>query len=794
MKYVGQRIPGLTARMLASGRGTFAADLSLPEMAAMAVLRSPYAHARLLRVDAERARALPGVVAVITGEEIRAATNPMAAAANAANYPGGQGVSLYALPTDRVRFVGDAVAAVVAEDRFTAHRALELMGVEYEELPVVTDAESALAPGAPRVEPDWSDNVMLQRTFTSGDVAQALSRADGTVRGSVKAHRYVAAPMEPRACAASYDPYGGQLTVWSATQGPHPLRVYLAETLGMPERDLRVIQPNVGGGFGQKAPIFPEEVLVAYAARATGRPVKWIEERTEHFLAGGHAREEVIEFEAGYRRDGRVTALRARILADVGAPATFVGWAMAFVSAYCVPGPYKIADCEIGLYIVVTNKCPWNGYRAFGKEAACFLLERVMDRVADATALSRAEVRLKNFIAAEEFPFTQVTGAVLDSGNYASAVHRVLELAGAERFPAEQAAARREGRRLGLGLAFELTPEGCSLPNGYVQGYDGSTVRVAPSGHVTVLTGVTSPGSGNETGIAQLVADALGAGLDQIRVVQGDTDTCPFGLGNFSSRSVMIGGAAARLAALDLRAKMFHVAARALEVTPDDLDAEDGQIYVAGAPSRRLSFRDVASLVYRHAYGREVADLEPGLESTRYYRVDNVHHEPDAQGRISPYPTWPNGACIAIVEVDPDTGLVKVLRYAMVHDAGFLVNPTMVEGNVLGAIAQGIGGALYENMVYDELGQLRTTTFMDYTLPTALEMPPCELAHQMTPSPFTLMGMKGAGESGIAAPLAAIASAVENAFPELRLELMETPFMPQRIWRALSEARARTPG
>jgi carbon-monoxide dehydrogenase large subunit len=601
----------------------------------------------------------------------------------------------------------------------------------------------------------------------------------------VRAQRYVAAPMEPRASAASYDPYADQLTVWSSTQGPHPLRVYLSETLGMAERDIRVIQPHVGGGFGQKAPMFPEEVLVAYAARATGRPVKWVEERTEHFLAGGHAREERITFEAGYQRDGRVTALRVRIVADVGVAATFVGWAMAYVSAYCVPGPYKIDNCHIDLFIVVTNKCPWNGYRAFGKEAACFLLERLMDRVADATGLSRAAVRLRNFLAPEEFPYTQVSGAVLDSGNYAAAVQKVLEVAGAERFPAEQAEARQRGRHLGMGLAFELTPEGCALPNGHVQGYDGTTVRVAPSGEVTVLTGVTSPGSGNETGIAQLVADALGARLQDIRVVQGDTDTCPFGLGNFSSRSVMIGGAAARLAALDIRAKMHQVAGRVLEVAPADLDAEDGRIFVKGAPTRGVTFREVASLVYRHAFGREASDIEPGLESTRYYRIGNVHHEPDAKGRISPYPTWPNGACIAVVEVDPETGVVKVLRYVMVHDAGFVVNPTLVDGNVLGAIAQGIGGALYENMVYDENGQLRTATFMDYTLPTAIEMPPCTIAQQVTLSPFTLMGMKGAGESGIAAPLAAIASAIENAFPERSLQLMETPLMPSRVWHAL---------
>ena len=791
MKHVGRGVPGLPNRQLVSGHGTFVADVTLPEMCAMAVLRSPYAAARILSIETARAMAEPGVLYVLTGEEIARETNPIPPAADPGFY-GGKSLAVRALPTDRARYVGEPVAVVVAEDRYTAHRALDLVDVVYEELPVVHEAEAALERGSPLVEPTWGDNVMIHKEFTQGDARRVLRAAgERVVRGVAKAQRYVAAPIEPRAYAAAWDPYAEELTVWSSTQNPHPLRVFLAETLGVPETTIRVIQPHVGGGFGQKVPTFPEEVIVAYLARKLARPIKWIEERTEHFLAGGHAREERLTFEAAYEPDGRVTALDVRIVADVGVPATFCGWAMSYVTAYCVPAAYKIPDCRVEVFTVVTNKCPWNGYRAFGKEAASFLMDRVMDRVADATGVDRVEVRLRNFIQPEEFPFSQVSGAMLDSGDYPRALRRVRELIGADRFVHEQRAARGQGRHIGLGFGFELTPEGCSLPNStLLSGYDGATVRVAPSGQVTVLTGVTSPGSGNETGIAQIVADELGVGLDEVRVLQGDTDTCPYGLGNYSSRSLMIGGSAAKLAAAELREKMLKVAAKVLEVTPSDLDAEDGHIFVKGAPTRRIPFRDVASLVYRHAYGPEASEVEPGLESTRYFRIGNVYHQPEVQGRFSAYPTWPAGACAAVVEVDSDTGFVKVLRYAVVHDSGPIVNPLLAHGNLIGGIAQGLGGALYEHMVYDEAAQLRTGSFMDYTLPTAVEMPACVVETQETASPFTLTGCKGVGESGVTGPLGAVSSAIENAFPELKLSLMETPLMPNRVWRALREAEA----
>jgi carbon-monoxide dehydrogenase large subunit len=368
-------------------------------------------------------------------------------------------------------------------------------------------------------------------------------------------------------------------------------------------------------------------------------------------------------------------------------------------------------------------------------------------------------------------------------------MRRVAEMIDGVSFRKEQAEARRAGRYLGLGFGFELTPEGCSLPNStLLSGYDGATVRVSPTGMVTVLTGVTSPGSGNETGIAQIVADTLGVSIDRVRVIQGDTQICPYGLGNYSSRSLMIGGSAARVAAMQIREKMLRVAANALEVSAEDLDAEDNRIFLKGAPTRGIDVEEVASLVYRHVYGPEASDVEPGLEATRYYRIDNVYHQPEVQGRFSAYPTWPYAACAAVVEVDVDTGLVKVLRFAAVHDSGPIINPTLANANLHGGIVQGLGGALYENMVYDEDGQLKTATLMDYTLPTAMEVPILMLDHQSTPSPFTLLGSKGVGESGVAGPLGAVASAIEDALPHLKLSLMETPLTPARLWHAMHRA------
>jgi carbon-monoxide dehydrogenase large subunit len=795
VKYIGQEITSVTNAELVAGKGTFVDDVRLPNTAHLAVLRTPYAHALIRSIDAGPAEALPGVLCVLTGAEIVEETNPIPEAWDPSEV-GAKSIRWYSLCPERVRFVGEAVAAVVAEDRYTAHEALSLIEVDYEELPAVTDPEEAMKPGAPLIEPAWEENLIVTRDFKVGDPEAAFAAAgDRIVSGVVKCNRVTGASLEPRGVLASYDPYQDFLTVWDSTQDPHPLRVYLAETLRMPETKVRVIQPRVGGAFGLKQPTFQEEPLVAYASKKLRRPVKWIEERSENLLAGGHSRDTRFAYEAAYEEDGRITGIQIRVVADVGAPCALLGWGMSFVTWYCLPTVYDIGNVRMQLYSVVTNKCPWNAYRGYGKDAASFLMDRVVDHVTRVTGHDRAEVRFRNFIQPGAFPHPQPSGAVLDSGNYPLVLERALELIGYPDFERLQADARRDGRRIGLGIGQELTPEGASVPGSVmIGGYDGTTVRVTPSGDVMVLTGVTSPGCGNETAIAQITADALGCELERVRVIQGDTDTCPWGLGNYSSRSIIMGGSAAHEASVELRRKMTDIASRMLEVAPEDVEVSEGVFSVRGTAARSAAFADVASQAYRHTHGRHMDDIEPALEVNHHFKIGNVYHQPEKQGRFSTYPTWPYGSVACIVEVDPETGFFKVLRYVLVHDAGKIINPLLANANLHGGIAQGIGGAVYEEIVYDEAGQPLTSTFMDYTMPTAVELPMVELAHEESPSPFTPLGAKGVGESGVGGALGALCSAIENAFPELDLRLDSLPLTPHRVWRALEAARAGVPG
>ena len=792
---IGRPIPSTASPTLAAGRGTYINDIDRPGMAHAAFVRSPYAHARIRAVDTTRAVARPGVIRVLTGAEALSELRPIPSGADPVAM-GARSVEWRALAADRVRYVGEAVAAVIAEDRWTAYAALDDVDVDYEELPAVTDPLAALLADAPLVEPAWGDNLVFSRRFDGGDIERAFREAEGIVSGTVRSNRITGVPIEPRGCVADFDAHAGHLTYWDATQQPHVLRTFLAETIGLAENAVRVIQPAVGGAFGLKQPLYQEQPVVAWASMLLGRPVKWIEERTESFLVGGHARHTQFHYEASHRSDGTVTGLRVRVVADVGAPTALLGWTMSFVSAYCLPGPYDIEALEIDLQAVVTNKCPWSPYRGFGKDAASLLMDRVMDDVARQTGVDRAETRLRNFIPPDAFPYARPGGAILDSGDYPTALRRVLEMADYAGFPALQAEARASGRRIGLGIGQELTPEGVAIPGSLMnQAYDGATVRIAPGGDVTVLAGVTTPGTGNETALAQLAADAIGCRLDAVRVIQGDTDLCPYGLGNYSSRSVMYGGSAVRLAALDLRAKLLAVASRMLEAEVADLESSDGLIFVGGTPARSVSIMSVVDEIYRHTFGANADGVEPGLESTRYYRSENIYHQPETQGRFSTYPTWPNGAAACIVEVDPETGIVRILRHCLVEDAGTIVNPLLATAVLHGGIGQGIGSALYESLVYDDTGQLLTATLMDYTIPTAVELPRFEVEHQETPSPFTPLGMKGVGESGMGSSLGALCSAIENAFPDLDLRLTDLPLTPHVVWRAIraaTESRPRT--
>ena len=788
---IGLRVPSLTNPPLVAGRATFIGDIDAPGMTWLAILRSPYAHARIVSIDASAAMAVPGVLWTMTGAEAAAVLRPIPSGADA-EAMGARPTTWHALAADRVRYVGEAVAAVVAEDRRTAQAALDAIDVIYDELPVLAGPDAALDPHGARIEPTWSDNVRLRRTFSAGDAGAALAASEHRAAGRLRMHRVAGVPIEPRGSLAIPDAATGGLTYWDATQQPHVLRTFLAESLGLPEGAIRVRVPAVGGAFGLKQPLYQEQVLVGHAARQLGRPVKWLEERSESLLAGGHARDTRFDYEVGFGADGRLSALRVRVTADVGAPTSLLGWTMAFVTAYHLPSAYVVPNVEVELLAVSTNTCPWAPYRGFGKDAACFLMDRVMDDVARLTGLDGAEVRRRNFIPADQFPYARPGGAVLDSGDYVGVLDKLLARVDLPRFRVEQEQAKRAGRRLGIGLGHELTPEGVAIPGSLMNSaWDGATVRVNPQGEVTVLVGVTSPGSGNETGLAQIAADALGCRLETVRVVQGDTEACPYGLGNYSSRSVMIGGSAVQLAASDLRARLTTVAASMLQAKPNDVRVERGTFTVGGDPARTVELQAVVDQVYRHTFGKHAEGVEPGLESTRYFRIGNIYHQPETQGRFSTYPTWPNGAAAVVVEVDPETGIVRLLRYVLVEDAGTIINPLLADANLHGGIAQGVGSALYEAISYDENGQLQTGTLMDYTIPTALEIPSIEIEPHCTPSPFTPLGTKGVGESGLSSAAGAIAGAIEDAFPELDLRLTEAPFTPSRVWRAIRSAGPR---
>ncbi len=745
-----------------------------------AILRSPHPRALIRSVDTGQAAACPGVRVVLTGREAAGMTTVIPHFFDPA-LVGGQTHDFRCLAVDQVRYAGEPVAAVVADTQQDAQAALESIIADYEPLPFVTDPAEALADGAVKVFDHWAGNVMIRLPFTEGDAAARIAAAPHVITDEIRIQRYQTAPLETRGYLAAWSP-DGRLTVYASAQNPHPLRSHLASIFGLAESSVRVIATRLGGGFGHKFHGMPEESLVCLLARLSGTPVSWVESRAECMLTG--AREFVHQFTVGFDDDGRIVGLRDQVLANIGGLGASGGWGMAFVAGMAFPGPYRVKDYEVESVAVVTNKPPWNGARSYGKESAALALERIIDMIAAELGQDPATVRFRNFIPPEEFPYWTASKH-LDSGNYAGALRQVLDLAGYDRQREAQAQAREAGRLLGVGIGFELTPEGGDFSGTLLRGFDTSTVRMDPAGGVTVLTGVTSPGTGNETGIAQLVASELGISPDDVDVVQGDTDICPYGYGNFSSRSLTVGGAAAVLAARDVRATLGVAARLLLQADPaEPLRFADGRAWAVSAPGRTVTVAELARTVFLRSH------VLPGLndaqlESTRTYSPANVHSVPDEKGRWSPYPSFPYSAHVASVEIDPETGIVQLTGYAGVHDCGTIVNPVFVEGQFLGAIAMGIGGALWEELSYNQRGELTSTSFKKYLLPRAPDLPWIRTGHQVTPSPFALHGMKGAGESGVAGAVASVANAVNDALLPLGVRVHQMPLTAPRILDAI---------
>jgi aerobic carbon-monoxide dehydrogenase large subunit len=780
-RWVGVNVARKDAHRFVAGAVDYAADLIRPGTLYVSLLRSRHAHAAIRGIDAAEAQRAPGVVSVLTGADIRTLTKPMPTRVPRERFPGP--IDIWCLAVEETIYVGQPVAAVVAECQADAEAARNLIQIDYEPMDAVLDARTGAEPTSPRARSAWSTNVVFQDKIRQGDVDAAMSEADRVVKGTMSFGSATTAPMECRCYVADWNAKAGRLTVEGTMQQPHPTRWLLSQALDLPETKIRVVAPSMGGTFGLKMVGHPEEVIVSVLSRHLERPVAFLESREECFLA--NAREQIHEFEIGARADGKIVAFRDFVRADVGAIGAGGGWLMAFVTPTVFPTVYDVPNVAIDSQVVTTNKPPWQGVRGYGKETANVVMERAVELISAELGIDSLEVRRLNLIPKNGFPHRLPSGLNLDSGDYEGALDQIGELFEREQWLARKAEAASSERRIGIGYAFELTPEGASFPGSMPSGFETSMVTIDPTGTVRVATSVTSPGSGNETGIAQLVADVFGIHPDRVAVTQGDTDITPFGGGNTSSRSLMFGGAASVLAARNLRDRVAICAATLLQADRSQIEFADGKISVIGEPDRSLPFEKAVTTVYTQAYSTAI-DVELPLQVSRTYRSENVRHTPDEWGRISSYPSFPYGLHAAVVEVDVETGCVAVLDYAAIHDCGVVVNPGLVEGQFKGAVAMGIGAALWEELLHDADGSTRTDRLKSYVLPRSTDLPNFRIGHRCTPSPFNPLGVKGAGESGFCGAMAVIANAVADALGDRGRKLDRIPCKPDVIVELLA--------
>ncbi len=724
-RLLGARVKRVEDPRFLLGQARFVADLVRPGTLDVAFVRSPLAHADIRSVDVAAAATARGVHRVISGADIAGRISPIRCDSA---YPGWQGTAFPALAHERVHFSGQAVAAVVADDRYLAEDAADLVSMDLARLDVIASVEDAIGDGAAPMHAGWTDNFFVKRHVVSGDPDAAFARAHGVFELDLKTQRQTGIPMENRGCLAEYDAGDRVLTLWTSTQIPHLVRTGLADCLGIPEHRVRVIAPDVGGGFGIKGCLFPEELVVAFLAMELGRPVRWIEDRREHLLASIHAREHAHNARVAYAEDGTLLGLRIRMYVDCGAFSVYP-WTSTMDTGMALgilPGPYRLSDYECEAYSVATNKCPLGPYRGVSRPAACFTIERVMDGIARELDLDPIEVRRRNLVRADEFPYTSATGLVYDSGSFIEALEKVVETADLHAMRRDQEAARAQGRYLGIGFAC-YTEQTAHTTNEFIKrgvpiifGYDAANVRMDPSGKVTVQVSSHSHGQGHETTIAQVVADELAIPLDDIRVAFGDTESTPYGMGTFASRTAVLVGGAAHRASGKVGEMLRAIGAHLLEARLDDVELRDGRVMVTGSPSVGIDIRDVARKAY-HRPETLPPGIEPRLEAGASYDAD------PGTG------TFTNAAHLVLVEVDPETGAVTILRYVVVEDCGQMINPLVVEGQVHGGVAQGIGGALLEELIYDDNGQLLTTTFLDYLIPSSTDIPDIEVSHLFTP-------------------------------------------------------------
>ena len=772
-KSVGARIKRREDPRLIQGLAHYVDDIKLPNLLHVAILRSPYAHARINGINTDAAQNLSGVKSVVTGDDVKDVIGGIpCAATDPEGFPGIKVPHHPVLATGKVRFVGEPVAAVAATDAYIAQDALDLIEVDYEPLDAINSAEAAFADDAPVIHEDWDDNMAFTWSIAGGDIDAAFAEADHVVSQRIDHQRLVPNPMETRGVVAQYLPGKDQLNLWSSTQIPHLLRTQISVMLGMAENHVRVIAPEVGGGFGCKLNVYAEEALLGHMAKYLGQPVKWIEGRRENFVHTIHGRDQTGDVELAVKDDGTILGLKYTVTADVGAYYQLLTPAIPTLTGLMLCGSYTFKNVQMNLTAAFTNKMATDAYRGAGRPEATYLIERMIDVVAHDLDLDPLEVRRKNFIGKDAFPFETGTALAYDSGDYTAALDKALKIADYEALREQQANLREEGRYLGIGFStyVEICGMGPSaaMPAG---GWESSTVRVDPTGKVTVLTGVSPHGQGQETTFAQLIADGLGVDIDDIRIIHGDTDTVQYGIGTFGSRATAVGGTAMVHAMGKVKDKVINIAAHLLESNPQDIVIEDGKYCVQGAPESGLTLGEIAMVAH---VGVELPEgTEPGLAESHFFEPPNF--------------TYPFGTHIAVVEVDADTGEVEIQRYIAVDDCGNIINPLIVEGQVHGGIAQGVGQALYEEAIYDESGQMITGSFMDYALPKAHNFPRFELANTVTPSPVNPMGVKGVGEAGTIGSTPAIANAVIDALKSFGVRHIDLPLRPEKLWKLMQE-------
>jgi len=794
-KYVGSSVKRREDQRFLVGRGLFNDDIKLPNQLYAAFLRSPYAHAKILNIDLSGVKKNPKVKAVITGEDVKRRIKPWPHLIKVPPY--------YGIAVDRVRYVGEPVVALAAETRYDARDALEEITVDYEPLPPVYSIEKALSADAPLIHEGFENNIAWHRRYIYGEVDSVFAGADKVIRERFYFHRFASTPLEPTSLAADYNPASGELTIYDQNQQAPMYHARYARVLGIESSKIRVITRDIGGGFGNKIPVYPYTILVSLLSMEAGRPVKWTADRREDLMALMHSPDRIAEAEAAVKNDGQILGIRLKLYDNFGAylrhpePQNIT---RAFPS---ITGCYQIKAVEIDAYGVFTNTCPTGPNRGYGQQHSSFILERMVDIIAEELKIDKAEIRFRNFIRPEQMPYTTPLGSVYDGGDYPAALRKAMEMINYDEIKKSKSIKNGNGGRyVGVGLACiveggatnfgfaRLWGLESNIAHGYASAAESALVKMLPDASVVVALGTVPQGQGHETTAAQIVADILGVDIESVKVMTGfDSLYHPYsglGSGTYASRFSQIGVGALVGAASKLREKMLRIAAHRLETRAEELEIADGRIYHRENPSHAITIREVARIAHNMA-GLLPPWEDPGLESIHTYHFP--YSGPvgeDMKGNLCS--SYANLAGAAVVSIDAETGFVRVEKLVIVHDAGKIINPMIVEGQVHGAAAHGLGGALYEAFLYDADGQLLTSSFMDYLAPTALEIPDIKLEHMESPSPFTPLGSKGCGEGATILLPVLIANAVEDALREHNIRIRESHITPEKLWRLINKA------